>query len=501
MSFFYNRRGCFLLLALFFLLPSCQETDIDIYNGEVLQEKLSQIIKSREQVYDIVSIDNRLKIILKKDSITIDTRIIPYLSLDNEGYWTINRERIIFNHTVDSDGSIDFPSLGINPNGTIVVNDSNTDVIIKRPSNGQIYAVGCSGSFICLYRSDDSKTIVPIINTVEHIVPDYIFKQLVDKEILSEKLEKRLSKEECLRYVFFTDVHWGKNQKHSPAIIKHIIDYSKIPYVLFGGDVITSRTETTQEALEIGFQFYNAFSFLGSKLYCLFGNHDDNSTGQASSKERHLTEEQVYSFLQSQSEDLVHYWDYYNYYFDDISSKTRFICLDTGRLYEWTLRSSTFKTGKFLIECLASVPEGWHIVAASHIWHKLTDIDAGVAIEAPFIRPIIEILENYNLRTRSVFSFRGNNIEYDFSSCNATVEYCIGGHIHADRVIMSEKGIPLISVTCDGQQEVVGGVPYKTGTINEQCVTIVVNDYIDREVHIYHIGRGDDVSVKMWGKS
>lgn len=70
--------------------------------------------------------------------------------------------------------------------------------------------------------------------------------------------------------------------------------------------------------------------------------------------------------------------------------------------------------------------------------------------------------------------------------------------MHFDAIAYSQGELPLITVTCDGQVDVAGGAPYDTGTINEQCVTIVVNDYQNRKVNILHIGRGEDVTVNMW---
>ena len=114
------------------------------------------------------------------------------------------------------------------------------------------------------------------------------------------------------------------------------------------------------------------------------------------------------------------------------------------------------------------------------------------------INSVVEILENYNFRLKSEFLYDKEVIAYDFSAAGATVEYCIGGHIHADAVVYSKKGIPLITLTCDGQQEVAGGLPYETGTVNEQSVSIIVNDYQNKEVRVYHIGRGVDMKANMW---
>jgi hypothetical protein len=353
-------------------------------------------------------------------------------------------------------------------------------------------------AFVCnIFAACDTHSTIPGADSPSYAIPDYFINVVLEKELLVERMVESVPKSDFSSFVFFTDVHWGANQQHSPEIIRHIVDHTPIQNVLFGGDVITVNTRTVEESLNLGNQFREAFSFLGPRLYCLFGNHDDNSCGQVSMNDKHLTEEQVYAYLQSQMTD-VHYWDYYNFYYDDSVSKTRFMCLDTGRWYERTLRGSTFKTARFVIECLLSVPDEWHVIAASHIWTNLKSFDTGETQESTYVRPIIEILENYNNRKDATFSYGNETIHYDFTNSGAIVEYCIGGHTHSDAIAYSKGGLPLITVTCDGQIEVAGGAPYQTGTINEQCVTIIVNDYRSKKVNIYHIGRGEDVSVSMW---
>lgn len=507
MSFFKMKRSFFILFILFVgIAVACSETTIDVneihYIGNV-QTSLTQLIDSRSQVYDVGISKNSIIVTLKDSTIRIDTESFPFLSVNTNECWTINNKELTNVRVYIEDGQISFPDLLIH-DGNLYVNGIITNFSWKpktsdaiAASDEWIFAAAKANDYICFYRSNGVKVILPIIDNANFVVPDYFFDSLVTKERLSEEIAKGLPSEQQHRYIFFTDAHWGRNQKHSPALIKHIVDYSGINQVLFGGDANTSFTDTPQGTLDIGFQFHQAFSFLGPKLFCVFGNHDDNSTGQATSFERHLTEDQVYAFLQSQMTN-VHYWDYYNFYYDDLNSKTRFLCMDTGRFYEASLRGKLTKTAKFAIESLMEVPNGWHIVAASHIWCNLRNYDTGETAESVYIRPIIEVLENYNLRKKGFFTYNGETLEYDFSNVGAVVEYCIGGHTHGDAVVPSRKGLPLIIVTCDAQQEVAGGAPYDTGTVNEQCVTIVLNDYQNKEVNILHVGRGEDLKTKMW---
>ena len=498
----FNRS--FLSLLIIGCFVSCTELQINYADFQKQQELLTHIIENRRQLIGVEYFNSVLTIHIKNALIGINTATIPYLSVNNEGFWSVNGNNTSIHVKTDSTYNPAFPELVITEDTYLLIDGCLSDY--KRDQNNNhalntadtmIWAIARIDNTICFYINDNSTVIVPITEKEEHIIPDYFWDIVVDKEKKAEEWTKFLPTDEVMSYVFFTDAHWGNNQKHSPAIIKHIVDYTNIQYVLFGGDANTNRTETVQGTLDIGYQFHNAFEFLGSKFYCLFGNHDDNTSGQSSATDRHLTEEQVYSYLQSQMTN-VHYWDYYNYYFDDPDSKTRFICMDTGRFYEKSLRGATYKTAQFAIECLSAVPDGWHIVAASHIWANLKSFDTGEMIESEYVRPIIEILENYNRRVKASFSYEGKSIEYDFSNAGAIIEYCIGGHTHSDGIVSSKQGLPLIIVTCDGQQQVAGGAPFKTGTVDEQCVTIIVNDYKDRKVHIFHIGRGEDVTVDMW---
>lgn len=499
-------RGYGFILTLL-VLVGCTSTENELkpeyFNIGDEQFVLSNIISTRAQIYNVDSRDGFMSLTLKDRVIAINTQTFPYVYLDNSGNWTVDGEMVFEKIQSHSKEDLDFPLLSISTDGFLLINGIKSQfnwppALLETISSNDkwIWAVARRGSYICFY-CDDDKIIVPIADHPNYIIPDYFFDHVVEKERKTDDIVKDLLPEEQLGYVFFTDAHWGANQKHSPAIIKHVVDYTTIEHVLFGGDANTSWTDTPQGTITILNQFREAFSFLGSRLYCLFGNHDDNSTGQANVKEKHLTEEQVFTCLQSQMTD-AHYGDYYNFYFDDTKSKTRFICLDTGRFYESAFLSKINKTARFVVESLSQVPNGWHVIVASHIWLQLTSFETGEAIESPVMRPIIEILENYNLRKKSSYSNQGETIDYNFSNSKATVEYCIGGHIHADAFVMSKKGIPLITIACDGQQEVAGSVPHQTGTVNEQCVTIVTNDYKQRKVNILHIGRGSDISFDMW---
>lgn len=513
--------ACRQLLSLIILLViaasslnSCTDKDNDscalwMDIDDTPQNTIKYLLSSRAQVLDTKYEDIVFSIFLQDTCFTIDTRVIPLIEYmetgKGMGLWLVNGKAATESELIRIESKQCFPNLSISSDGRLTINGylsnyslnkSLVDVVINKQEC--VWAVARNGFYLSFYRANGSNVTIPIVDTPEHLVPDYFIDSLISKEVKADNLIKDLPADDFTRFVFFTDAHWyGGNQKHSPAIIKHIVDYTSIKRVLFGGDVITYNTVSSKGALDEGKQFHDAFSFLGGSFYCLFGNHDDNTLGQVDKPERHLSEEQVYSYLQSQMTN-VSYWDYYNFYYDDPVSKTRFLCFDTGRWYESQLRGSIFKTAQFAIESLSAVPQGWHIVAASHLWTDLVDAKTAETQESEYVRPIIEILENYNLRKKSSFSFGKTSINYDFSTANSIIEYCLGGHTHTDAIIHSKMGLPIITVTCDGQVQVPGNISFQTGTINEQCVTIVVNDYQGRKVHVCHIGRGEDADVDMW---
>lgn len=421
----------------------------------------------------------------------------PVLSIVGD-YWMINSEVSFIKVEFDEQDNVRNPVLSIGDNENWWLDGSDTGVKVKKNQERaqiEISYIIKSGNVITLVHEDGSKKDLSIISDPGLIVPEYYIEMLSEKEDLANDVIYRAGKDQA-SFVFFTDAHWGQNSHRSPALIQHIINNTPITRVIFGGDVITTSTSTIEEALEIGRSFERSFSFLGNNLFCLYGNHDNNSDGQVDQSELHLTEQQVYSFLQSQM-DNVNYWDYYNYYFDDTISKTRYVCLDTGRFYYKQFRDASAKTADFLVEVLNSVPHGWHIILSSHLWCGLQIVE-GVkeCFLSSYIKPFITVADDYNARKAGVFKYGNEAIAYDFSKVDSKIEFCIGGHNHRDGLVYSDGGIPIVIVTTDSWRTINGEVA-KDGTVSEQAVTIVVADYLTRKLNLFRIGRGEDRIIPL----
>ena len=147
------------------------------------------------------------------------------------------------------------------------------------------------------------------------------------------------------------------------------------------------------------------------------GNHEVLA-GDGLAK-RHLSDEQVYSWLQSHITDVVRGGPF-NYYYDNPEAKTRIICLDTGRYYLSMFRDKLPDTVRFAVESLGSLPEGWHAIIASHIWCS-SRFGPNSTIQQyleGFIRPILRVFDAYNARMAGSYTDSGANVPYDFTQAD-----------------------------------------------------------------------------------
>lgn len=322
-------------------------------------------------------------------------------------------------------------------------------------------------------------------------VPTYFVEHLKEKE---DQINNAIlaAAGDYAALVFFTDAHWGNNQKHSPALINQLYHSTPINDVVFGGDVITTSFDDPPKAIALGKVFRHAYDSIGCNMYYLYGNHDNNSDGHPTEVERHLSDEQVYEYLQKGMGECI-YGGYFNFYFDRPESKTRFLCLDTGRYYYSQLRGNTIETVKFLVNALDETPEEWRIVLLSHLW---VNLKSGEPFLAPYMKTIIRVLDSFNAGKKGIFRYADDSILYDFSGASSKIICCIGGHCHLDTIMLSDGGIPIIITTSDCITTI-DGEKSPIGTIEEQAVSVFVFDYTSASIKMFRVGRGNDIDVPM----
>lgn len=482
------------------------ETTISISAGQpdsVFREQgvLFREIQARHQIHDLQIYKGVWSICFKHGrNARFSECVFPVIREEENGLWTISGMQTGIAARKDEAGNLAVPSLTIGEDGFWAIDSLSTGfpaddyrTFLDEEGDKSLNVKGflTDDDMLSIYLSDNTVRKYPIIREGFYLVPDYWMKQLVEKETMAEEAIREAGGN-CAAFVFFTDSHWGKNMKKSPSLIRHITDFTPIDDVLFGGDVITTHSTNLVAPMELGKDFQASFAFLGTRFHCLYGNHDNNSDSQQTKTDYHLSEEQVFSWLQSQMTDVV-YGGYYNFYYDDTSTRTRIICLDTGRYYYTRFWDTLPATVQFAVDALQSLPEGWHAVMASHIWSlnkKLSDGSYQPYVGS-FILPILKVFDDYNARLSGTYDYKQQSVAYDFSNAGGTVEFCIGGHTHIEYLAESEGGIPIVISTSDYAK-----TP-QPGTDQEQSVSLVIVDYKNKKLKIFVVGRGTDRCIDL----
>ena len=312
----------------------------------------------------------------------------------------------------------------------------------------------------------------------EYVVPDYYENHIASKieEIRSNMMDVGRNGE---TFVFITDLHWENNNKNSPALVARLLDELNINLLVCGGDLINQSTNVTlmEQTMNL---CVRSFNFKNTFFPCAFGNHDNNSN-MGLDPQYHFTSDGVYALMQKQAENHVTYitTDKFNFYFDVMATKTRFIVVDT-----WV--NGSFDKYDELINCLINTPSGYHIVIVAH-WLM------GERQKTTFALNLESIIDAYNAKT----SYTYNNVTYDFSTVNAEIMLAIAGHVHYDTAWATSGGVPFVLTDCDcGARSDNTDYPYVAGTITEQCFDVVTINYSDKSVKCVRIGRGSDRTIE-----
>jgi len=278
-------------------------------------------------------------------------------------------------------------------------------------------------------------------------------------------------------FLFYSDSHWNYGSQMSPTLLKYLYKHTGMSKTFFGGDIVNDEA-TDYDTMEYLWEWRKQLKDLPNH-HSVVGNHDDgNSTNNL------FSEQYIYGYLLAAEEtsDIVHggvTW----YYIDNGAEKTRYVFLDTA------YKGMTSDQQEFLKQALIGTAEGWHIVVVSHIWY-LPDYNqydvrpiplTGLSTDAS---TVTAMLDAYNSRTG------------DYADCGATVEFCIGGHVHRDYVGATTGGIPIILVETDSMH-LRSDLSYTAGTITEASVNGIVADYNTNKVNVVRVGRGSSFIVDL----
>lgn len=135
----------------------------------------------------------------------------------------------------------------------------------------------------------------------------------------------------CITFPFFSDNH--QRNGYAGMLIAYIMKECNIPYCFYGGDSISNGTIADEATMiEQDKAFDTIMSYITNGRFCrAVGNHD--GYWYDGTNKYYYTREQVYElFLREESiAQNKHFGDDGTYYYiDDISSKTRFVVLNTN---------------------------------------------------------------------------------------------------------------------------------------------------------------------------
>ncbi|MBQ4135700.1 MAG: hypothetical protein IJD73_01375 [Clostridia bacterium] len=340
---------------------------------------------------------------------------------------------------------------------------------------GEQGAQGEKGDSYILSESDKLEIVDRIENSKEGL-PEYWIPALQDgtKAINMALCEAGANKSS---FLFYSDSHWNYGSKMSPLLLKYLYKNTGITKTVFGGDIVNDESSDYDDMSYL-WEWRSMIKDLPNH-HSVVGNHDDgNGTNNL------FSEEYVYGYLLAPEEtsDVVHGEGMY-YYIDNTSEKTRYLYLDTA--YKGVDQSQK----SFVDQALKTTPNGWHIVAVSHIWY-MPDYDnydkrpvplTGLSSNA---RVLTEMFDAYNSRSG------------EYASCGGKVEFCIGGHVHYDYDGRTETGIPIILVETDSRH-IRGSYTYTAGTTTEASVNGIIADYDNNIIHVIRVGRGNSRKVKI----
>ena len=264
--------------------------------------------------------------------------------------------------------------------------------------------------------------------------------------------------------VFITDIHWERNSKKYPALIKYVCDNLNISNVIFGGDAIDGST------IDNGIDYLNKVASglrKGKGWFAgVIGNHDKNSNGTAFTNGFG-----TYFALMQKSVDksVVNDFADFAFYYDNPVSKTRYICLNTGTAYNL---SSDQKA--WINSVLTATNADTHIIFVLHSWlNTIAVYESETFIGYDYVR-----------------ASAGSDLDAIISSFIGTkkIEAVLSGHVHLDYNGQTSDGVPVI--TAEANKKGSGMWPSEDGTATEQAFDVVNMDYTNKLILCRRVGRG-----------
>lgn len=287
---------------------------------------------------------------------------------------------------------------------------------------------------------------------------------------------------DCESFLFFTDPHllmWSGWEQECYEFIAQIQKYynsTPTTFCLCGGDWLGNDDLPSTACYKMG--YIDGFMHsMFDNVYMLVGNHDTNYQGKLTSESARFT-----TRLSNQSIIDLWYREQKRAYFSFSGANTKFYAFDTGVESQalTTFDNYGWEQVAWFANALLT-DDSEHMAITAHILYynyDASDLSQGIQ---PLMDYVLKIAQAYNNRT----SITVNGTTYDYSSRTGKVEFCIGGHTHADAT-GTLYGIPFI-LTLNVRNNVSLGASFD----------LIFVDYDSSKIELVRVGAGEDRTVSL----
>lgn len=378
--------------------------------------------------------------------------------------------------------------------GSITGNDNQILLGISSGNSSMDYSVTILGESIKFsYDNDTTVSVVLFVKyeTTAEIsfqyeladITDPDAKPLVPDYFISQMQTVRTNVQNDLmtvgrhgdNFVFITDIHWRGNYKHSPGLIKYLTDGRMVNLIVNGGDLIDGSSDKAAQ-IAVQMQCINAFNEIGIPMITAVGNHDYNSVYGTSAN--YFSDEEYFATAQHQNalEGMVYGGDTY-FYWDKVSTKTRYIVLDSGANNIGNGTTIPSEQITWIQGIIGNTPADYHIIVVVHDLGNYKHGSNPIDENNPFI---------YIPGAQTLFD------TLDALNANHMIEAVFFGHTHYDANYTTSGGIPLISTNSDAKWQYYEMMEPSDGTVDSQCFDVVTIDYLQKKIYMRRVGRGSD---------
>ena len=327
---------------------------------------------------------------------------------------------------------------GYHKHARLAIKNANNDITI---SNLAIY-----------FSEDDAK--------LKSVAPYFSNNNYIQNKLIH--IYNLLQKSNCDSFIFITDAHIRQNALHSTPIIKYISQQLPIKYLFDGGDNADGGSTWWSKELR------NSFN---GECHFVMGNHEwfGHQDGRGP----------LYFIYDSINNNQIGNNDRHYYYFDDKQTKTRYIVLSA---FDKPASSGSAATDGYEAEQITwltqealNTPANWSIFIFSHAFYygEFTNHTWYLLSHA---EPVIEAIDNYQGPGKIICLFQG--------------------HLHADNILTTPGGIPIIASTSDKYEHwYLNGTDMEEflddrvqGTITEQAFDVVIHDKDNKTITCVRIG-------------